>query len=154
MNAQAQESYQVNGRLVDTLGTPLARATVGVYIVGSQDTLKTITNNVGFYLIKGIPQKKFVIMFSSVGYGTTRKALTMPEGEEVLKMDDYKLFPEYSSMQEIVISTPPIIVKEDTVEYKADSFRLKPNAMVEDLLKKMPGIEVDKNGTITAQGKR
>ena len=153
MNAQAQESYQVNGRLVDTLGTPLARATVGVYIVGSQDTLKTITNNVGFYLIKGIPQKKFVIMFSSVGYGTTRKALTMPEGEEVLKMDDYKLFPEYSSMQEIVISTPPIIVKEDTVEYKADSFRLKPNAMVEDLLKKMPGIEVDKNGTITAQGK-
>ena len=56
-------------------------------------------------------------------------------------------------MQEIIVSVPPIIVKEDTVEYKADSFRLKPNAMVEDLLKKMPGIEVDKNGNITAQGK-
>jgi len=151
--ASAQESYQVNGRLVDSVGTPLARATVGVYIVGAKDTLKTVTNNVGFYLIKGIPQKKFVIMFSSVGYGTTRKALSIPDGEEVLKMDDFKLYPEYSSLQEIVISTPPIIVKEDTVEYKADSFRLKPNAMVEDLLKKMPGIEVDKNGTITAQGK-
>ena len=53
-SARAQESYQVNGRLVDSIGTPLARATVGVYIVGATDTLKTVTNNVGFFLIKGI----------------------------------------------------------------------------------------------------
>ena len=149
----AQEGFQVNGKLVDTLGNPIARATVGVYIVGGKDTLKTVSNNVGFFLIKGIPQRKFVLMVSSIGYGVTRKALTIADGEEVLKLEDFKIYPEYSSLQEVVISVPPIIVKEDTVEYKADSFRLKPNAMVEDLLKKMPGIEVDKNGNITAQGK-
>ncbi len=149
----SQDGFQVNGRLVDTLGNPIARATVGVYIAGAKDTIKTVSNNVGFFLIKGIPARKFVLMVSSVGYGTNLKALSIPEGEEVLKLENYKLYPEYSALQEIVISTPPIIVKEDTVEYKADSFRMKPNAMVEDLLKKMPGIEVDKNGNITAQGK-
>lgn len=152
-SAFSQDGFQVNGRLVDTLGNPVSRATVGVYIAGGKDTIKTVSNNVGFFLLKGIPERKFVLMVSSVGYGVTYKALSVPEGEEVLKLDNYKLFPEYSSLQEIVISTPPIIVKEDTVEYKADSFRMKPNAMVEDLLKKMPGIEVDKNGNITAQGK-
>lgn len=148
-----QEGFQVNGKLIDTLGNPVARATVGVYIAGGKDTIKTVSNNVGFFLIKGIPQRKFVLSISSLGYGTKLKAYTIAEGEEVLKLDSIKLVPEYSALQEIVISPPPIIVKEDTVEYKADSFRLKPNAMVEDLLKKMPGIEVDKNGNITAQGK-
>ena len=152
-SAFSQDGFQVNGRLVDTLGNPIARATVGVYIAGAKDTIKTVSNNVGFFLIKGIPQRKFVLMVTSVGYGTNLKALSIPEGEEVLKLENYKLYPEYSSLQEIVISTPPIIVKEDTVEYKADSFRMKPNAMVEDLLKKMPGLEVDTNGNITAQGK-
>lgn len=152
-SAFSQDGFQVNGRLVDTLGNPIARATVGAYIAGAKDTIKTVSNNVGFFLIKGIPARKFVLMVTSVGYGTTLKALSIPEGEEVLKLENYKLLPEYSSLQEIVISTPPIIVKEDTVEYKADSFRMKPNAMVEDLLKKMPGLEVDKNGNITAQGK-
>ena len=152
-SAYSQEGFQVNGKLIDTLGNPIARATVGVYIAGGKDTIKTLSNNVGFFLIKGIPQRKFVLSIASLGYGTKLKAYTIPEGEEVLKLDSIKLIQEYSAMQEIVISTPPIIVKEDTVEYKADSFRLKPNAMVEDLLKKMPGIEVDKNGNITAQGK-
>lgn len=149
----SQEVYQVNGRLVDTAGSPIARATVSVFVEGGSDTLKSVTNNVGFFLIKGIANRKFTLLATSIGYGTTRKVYTLPEGEDVLKVDNLVLYPEYSSLQEIVISTPPIIVKEDTVEYKADSFRLKPNAMVEDLLKKMPGIEVDKNGNITAQGK-
>lgn len=151
--AFSQDGFQVNGRLVDTLGNPISRATVGVYIAGGKDTIKTITNNVGFFLIKGIPERKFVLMTSSMGYGTTLKAYAIPADNEVLNLEEIKLYPSYSSMQEIVVSVPPIIVKEDTVEYKADSFRLKPNAMVEDLLKKMPGIEVDKNGNITAQGK-
>lgn len=149
----AQDGYQVNGRLVDTAGVAVARATVAVYVEGGMDTLRAVTNNVGFFLIKGIPDRRFVLLATSIGYGTTRKTLTIPEGEDLLKVENLMLYPEYSTLQEIVVSTPPIIVKEDTVEYKADIFRLKPNAMVEDLLKKMPGLEVDKNGNITAQGK-
>lgn len=79
------------------------------------------------------------MMTSSMGYGTTLKAYAIPADNEVLNLEEIKLYPSYSSMQEIVVSVPPIIVKEDTVEYKADSFRLKPNAMVEDLLKRCRG---------------
>ena len=85
-SAFSQDGFQVNGRLVDTLGNPIARATVGAYIAGSKDTIKTVSNNVGFFLIKGIPARKFVLMVTSVGYGTNLKALSIPEGEEVLKL--------------------------------------------------------------------
>ncbi|MFN5422383.1 MAG: carboxypeptidase-like regulatory domain-containing protein, partial [bacterium] len=147
------QGFQVNGRLTDSLGNPVARATISVYVEGQKDTLKTISNNVGFFLIKGIKENKFVLVTSAVGFGTSKKTYTIPSTEEVLTLGNVIVFPEYSTLKEILVSTPPIIVKEDTVEYKADSFRLKPNAMAEDLLKKMPGIEVDKQGNITAQGK-
>ena len=63
-SAFSQDGFQVNGRLVDTLGNPIARATVGVYIAGAKDTIKSVSNNVGFFLIKGIPARKFVLMVS------------------------------------------------------------------------------------------
>ena len=149
----AQENLQASGKLVDSIGNPIARASISVYVEGGKDTLKSVSNNVGFFLIKGIPSRKFTMLITSVGFGIDKRTYSIPDDEELLAIGDIKLLPAYSSLQEIVVSVPPITVKEDTVEYKADSFRLKPNAMVEDLLKKMPGIEVDKNGNITAQGK-
>ena len=149
----AQENLQTSGKLVDSIGNPIARASIRIYIEGGSDTLKTISNNVGFFLVKGIPSRKFNVLITSVGFGLDKRTYTIPDAEESIALGEIKLLPAYSSLQEIIVSVPPVIVKEDTVEYKADSFRLKPNAMVEDLLKKMPGIEVDKNGNITAQGK-
>ena len=47
-----------------------------------------------------------------------------------------------------------IFFRGDTLVYTADSFKTKQNAVVEDLLKKLPGVEVDKNGGVTVQGKK
>ena len=55
-------------------------------------------------------------------------------------------------LQEVVIEKSPISIKKDTVEFDAGSFKTKPNAVAEDLFKKLPGVQVDKSGTITAQG--
>ena len=151
--AFSQSEFQVKGKLADTLGNPIARATLKLYTVGRQDTLKTVSNNVGFFLFKNVPTRNSVLIISSVGYSPTTKAITIPVDKEIVSIDRLVLTNSYTSLQEVFVSVPPIMVKEDTVEYKADSFRLKPNAMVEDLLKKMPGIEVDKSGNITAQGK-
>ena len=52
----------------------------------------------------------------------------------------------------VVIQQPPMTIKKDTVEYNASMYTTKPNAVVEDLLKKFPGIQVDASGNITAQG--
>ena len=142
---KAQQNLQVTGKLIDSIGNPVARASIKLFADGQSDTLKSLSNNVGFFLIKGIPSRKFILLITSIGFGTSKTMYTIPDTEESLAIGEIKLLPAYASLQEIIVSVPPIIVKEDTVEYKADSFRLKPNAMVEDLLKKMPGIEVDKN---------
>jgi len=57
-------------------------------------------------------------------------------------------------LEEVIVERPPIQIKEDTVEYNAGSFKVKPNAFAEDLLKKLPGVQVDKDGNITAQGEQ
>ncbi len=57
-------------------------------------------------------------------------------------------------LQEVIVShkASAIKIKGDTIEHKADSFYLSPGSTVESLLKKLPGIQVDKDGKITAQG--
>jgi hypothetical protein len=56
-------------------------------------------------------------------------------------------------LSEVTVQVAAIVVKEDTIEYNASSFKVKEGAVVEDLLKKLPGIQVDKDGNVTAQGK-
>ena len=55
-------------------------------------------------------------------------------------------------LQAVIVQTPPIIIKKDTIEFTAGAFTIKPNATAEDLLKKLPGVDVDKSGNIKAQG--
>jgi hypothetical protein len=59
-------------------------------------------------------------------------------------------------LKEVIVrqTISAIKIKGDTTEYAADSFKVQPNASVEDLLKKLPGMQVDKNGQITAQGEK
>jgi hypothetical protein len=49
---------------------------------------------------------------------------------------------------------PPVVINGDSVEFNSENFKTAPNAVVEDLLKKMPGMEVDKSGGITVNGKK
>ena len=53
---------------------------------------------------------------------------------------------------EIKGDAPPVTVKKDTVEFNAASFKVRENAVVEDVLKKLPGVEVAKDGSVKAQG--
>ena len=154
LQVSAQQNRQVSGRLVDSSSSPLARATVKLFTANSKDTLRTVSNNTGFFLFKNVPSGNFSIQVSNIGYSTQEKKFTKDERLEDIRLDDIVMLPSFTTLQEVIVSTPPIQVKEDTVEYKADSFKVKPNSMVEDLLRKLPGVSVDKNGDITAQGKK
>ncbi len=150
----AQQNRQVSGRLVDSSLSPLARATVKLVATGGKDTLKTVSNNTGFFLFKNVPSSNFSIIATNIGFSTQEKKFSLDAHLEDIRLDDIILKPSFTTLEEVIVSTPPIQVREDTVEYKADSFKVKPNSMVEDMLKKLPGITVDKNGDITAQGKK
>jgi hypothetical protein len=153
-NGFSQENRQVSGRVTDSTSSPMARASVRLFGKDFKDTLKAVTNNNGFFLFKNVASPSFTIEISSVGFAKKTKSYTYTSADESIVLDDIVLTQSFTTLQEIIVSTPPIQVREDTIDYKADSFRVKPNSMVEDLLKKMPGIEVDKNGDITAQGKK
>ena len=74
----------------------------------------------------------------------------------LINLDSIYLLNKAKLLEAIIIksSSLAIRIKGDTTEYNVDSFYVPPNATVEDLLKKLPGIKVDKNGRITAQGER
>jgi hypothetical protein len=134
--------------------SPIPRATVKLSITGTPDTLRTISGQNGFFLFKNVPAVPVTLYASSVGYLTLVKSLRPDGSKEIFALGDLVLGQSVTVLQEVYVATPPIQVKEDTVEYKADSFRVKPNAMVEDLLRKLPGMQVDKNGDITAHGRK
>lgn len=68
------------------------------------------------------------------------------------KFDGLILTPRAVLLENIIIGQSPIRIKGDTTIFFADSFKVKPNATVEDLLKQLPGVQVDRYGKITAQG--
>jgi hypothetical protein len=150
----AQTNRQVSGKILDSTGAPLPLATIKLWKEGNRDTLRTVTTSAGFFIFRNVPYNAFRLGISSIGFGQIERGFTYPSTEESIRLEDIVLKTSYSTLQEVIVSVPPIQVKEDTVEFKADSFRVKPNAMVEDLLKKLPGVSVDKNGDITAQGKQ
>ena len=149
--ATAQDRI-VKGQVKDTSSAPVYKATIQLFYPSGTDTLKVITNNVGSFSFQGVKAGAFVIKISNAGYLPFQKSIT--SNESIFDAGIIRLIPSYTMMDEIVISSPPILIKEDTVEFKADSFKVKPNALVEDLLKKLPGVAVDKDGNVTAGGKQ
>lgn len=147
----AQGTRNVSGKVLDTAGAALNKASVSLFYETPGDTLRTLTNSQGEYRFAGVKSRPFTIKVSFQGFNQETRQVKDEAAE--ITINPITLSPAYRSLQEIVISTPPIVIKEDTVEFKADSFKVKPNAMVEDLLKKLPGVAVDKDGNITAQGK-
>jgi hypothetical protein len=104
-------------------------------------------------------------VFEDVDTGSYKLLVTYPKYAdyvEKVKVDPKKslnlnqiyLTQTAKILQEIIISQAAIRIKGDTTEFTADSFHVKPNATVEDLLKELPGVQVDKDGKITAQGQR
>ncbi|MBS1933864.1 MAG: outer membrane beta-barrel protein [Bacteroidetes bacterium] len=98
---------------------------------------------------------KFIILITYPKYADYIDTITT-NGKGVIDLGNISLIQKAQLLKEVIVrqQISSIKMKGDTTEYTADSFRVQPNATVEDLLKKMPGIQVDKNGQITAQGEK
>ena len=150
--AFAQTSRDISGVVKDSTGTSIIAATVK-YIAG-KDTLFTRTDVEGNFIFNGVKSSTFLITVSSLGYQTLNKRFLYKDAESQIKLDLITLKSENRMLTEVVISgTPAVTIKEDTIIYRASDYPLRENALAEDLLKKLPGVEVDKDGNVTAQGK-
>ncbi|MRG43756.1 outer membrane beta-barrel protein [Chitinophaga sp. SYP-B3965] len=124
-----------------------------VLITGLKDTA-IITGNDGRFSVKHFPKGDYNITLSYLGYPTHRTRFSIPEGNFQSLPDTLFLSTKGRDLKEVVVisDAPAISIKGDTIEYNTAKFKTKENAVVEDLLQKLPGIRVDRNGTIKAQG--
>src|SRR6185437_11372811 len=98
----------------------------------------------------------YLLITSYLGYATDTTAITLKAGDSVERKLHILLHHATNDLMEVVVhaNIPPAIVKNDTIAFNAGAFPTRPNATVEDLLRKLPGIEIDKNGNVTMQGQK
>ncbi|MBO9681921.1 MAG: TonB-dependent receptor, partial [Flavisolibacter sp.] len=155
--AQAQNVRgAAKGTLQDSLtATPLADATIT--LVRSKDSSLisfTVTSNSGYFEIKNIEAGTYDLLISYTGMQNFKKHFSISSTHAIADFGLIKLDRNYKPLDEVVVKDDaPVKIKGDTVEFRAESFKsVKPNATVEDLLKKVPGMEVSKDGTVKSQG--
>ncbi|WP_295126146.1 outer membrane beta-barrel protein [uncultured Chitinophaga sp.] len=109
----------------------------------------------GAFDIQGIDAGKYQLFITYIGYQGFYKTISM-DSAKVIDLGGVTLSQKGVALGgvEIVEQIPPIRVKPDTLEFNAGSFKTRENALTEDLLKKLPGVVVDKDGAITANGEK
>ena len=146
---------QVKGTIIDSASKqPISNVAIGLVIkTNLTDTIYTLTDDKGQFKFDNVPASNFSITIRNMGYRPVAKFVAVSKIEKTIDIGNVTMAVWGKIMDEVVVSAPAIVVKEDTVEYNAASFKVKDNAVVEDLLKKLPGVTVDKDGNVTAQGK-
>ncbi|HMU73555.1 MAG TPA: carboxypeptidase-like regulatory domain-containing protein, partial [Ferruginibacter sp.] len=146
---------QVKGYLVDSATKkPIEHAVVGLVVKAhTSDTTYSFTDDKGQFRFDVVPASNFSIIIRHLGYRPVAKFVPVSKQEKTIELGNFSLAYDAKLLQEVVVEAPAIQVKEDTIEYRADAFKVKEGAVVEDLLKKLPGVQVDKDGNVTAQGK-
>lgn len=153
----ASAQHAITGRLVDsTTGKDIPRATVTIY--KRADTALVayrLTDDKGIFKVTGIPpQLPCRMVITSVGFATIRKEFLLVNSDK--DFGTIYLQPSGTDLEEVVVQSerPPVVYRKDTIEFNANAFKTLPNAVVEDLLKKLPGVQVDADGNISVGGKR
>lgn len=152
----AQNKASIKGFLADSSSqAPIEYATVAV--VNSKDTSLisyTLTDKKGSFKLSGIPTDRATkLIISYVGYPTYRQNLQLKAGE----IKDFgTLMFSGTHLKEVVIQgeRSPVVIKKDTIEFNTEAFKTRPNAVVEELLRKLPGVQVNSNGSILVNGKK
>ena len=130
-----------------------------VYLIPDGDTIIThfaLSDDKGDVRLKDVPVGKYEVNAEIIGYNPHKKTYTIKAHWDaydlgIIKMEEN---PEFLDAASISAIGNPVTVKKDTIEFNASSFRVGENAMLEDLIKKMPGMEVADDGTVTLNGEK
>lgn len=149
VNSYAQ-NYSIKGTVLDTAGLPLPGAVVR--IKSKTDSIGISANNDGTFTIGKIKSKQFTLSAAFIGFDTFTKQYQIEKGNS-LTIENIKLKPSSNTLDAVVISgVPPVKVTEDTVSFNAKAFPVRDGDAVDEVLKKLPGVKVDKDGNVTSQG--
>ena len=151
--AQAQQAFQLFGRVTDSAGVALSHATISIF--SSQDTLISLTQDDGSFGIINLPQTKFKLGITMKGFLPFSRSYSVSTEKRIIKLGTITLKADYNELDPVTISrVRPITFQTDTVSYHVAAFPVRDGSEVEDVLKRLPGIEVDMNGNVIVQGKK
>lgn len=111
-----------------------------------------LSNNDGQFIVEDLKPKQYILQITYLGYKQWSKPFTIVDTNIDFGRLDLELNAALIDKVEIKGERVPMLVNKDTLQYNADAFQTQPNEVVEDLLKKLPGVEVESDGSITAQG--
>jgi hypothetical protein len=151
------QAMKINGAIYDSTGSkPVNNATItAVRIKDSLLLSYTHSNLQGQFELKGFEIDTFTLYIEHPSFETKTIYIFGNAENALLNVNSIKLGTKVQEFDEIMIyaNKNPIYYRGDTLVYVADSFKVGENAVVEDLLKKLPGIKIDKDGKITSQGR-
>ena len=151
-------SQSIKGTLKDPADNrPLAGATVILTTVSNSTTNRqVVSDKTGLFQFQGLPLDSFFLKVSFIGYEDFKQIVVI--NDSVPDLDLKTLFVPKTTLQlggvTVISKAAPVIQKGDTTQFSASQYKVNPDATTEDLIKKMPGITVDKDGTVTAQGEQ
>ncbi|WP_420151071.1 outer membrane beta-barrel protein [Spirosoma sp.] len=152
--AFAQSTIQ--GTVVDSLTRkPLLEASVSLMLARDSSLVSFgITDGDGKFVFPKIAEGQYRVLVTYVGYRSRVQRVSVTKNDPVADVGTIDIVAQSQTLMEVSVQgeKAPIAVKGDTLEFNAGSFKTRPNAQVEDLLKKLPGVEVDRDGTVKAQG--
>ncbi len=151
--AAAQSGNTVKLKLVDgNSGGPVAFATVSLTEKGAKTAKHyVLTDAQGIASIAKVAKGEYHLRAEIMGYKTYEKDITV---DKTMDLGEVEMSEDIEVLDAAKVTAVgnPIVVKKDTIEYNASSFKTSDNDMLEELLKKLPGVEVSEDGSITANG--
>ncbi|GAA3993380.1 outer membrane beta-barrel protein [Mucilaginibacter dorajii] len=155
LGAHAQTARDISGIIADTTKLSLPGSSIKL-ISNTGDSTLTIADANGKFTFSGVKGKTITLTISSIGFIGIKKHFSLEDNSKPVDLGVIILKAETNMLNQVNIvgAANPITLKEDTVVYNAAAYKVRENAPTEDLIKKLPGVDVDVNGNITTQGKQ
>jgi len=152
----AQNSYSVKGVAVDSVAN-IKLVNTSISVLNAKDsTLRKFTRAAanGSFNINNLGKGKFILLVTYPGYADYVENFILDSAKTTHNVGNINMNLKSRLLNEVLIkgTVAAIKIKGDTTEFNAKAYTIQPNSKVEDLLKQLPGIQVDKDGKITAQG--
>ena len=138
----------IKGKITQENNEPIVSASIILKNDNGETVFFTYTNEFGNFELETNDKGKFSININSLGYEEKSSEIVLEKNNEI-KIVNFKLNTKSFKLEEVFIeSKKPIVIKNDTIVFNAKSFLQGNEQVVEDLLKKIPGLNVNSDGTI------
>ncbi len=158
MPAIAQNTHTIKGQAIDLEnGESIPLAAVQILSLPDSTQIKgVVTDDDGRFSIDGIGNGKFLVRISFVGYKTKHTPLNLDSKSGAsVNLSQIKVNPDTQLLEEAVITAevPKVQAVEDTLVFNSAAYRVAEGASIQELIKKLPGVEIDDDGSMTVNGK-